>query len=65
MQKDVAVDLDQLKLNDVTLIPKKGIQEWKKFCEGRDAIEIDREAIEVEPVKEEAASESLPEAKVA
>jgi len=40
MQKDVAVDLDQLKLNDVTLIPKKGIQEWKKFCEGRDTIEI-------------------------
>jgi DNA polymerase-3 subunit beta len=40
MKKDVAADLDQLHLNDVTLIPKKGIQEWKKFCEGRDKIEI-------------------------
>jgi DNA polymerase-3 subunit beta len=40
MQKDVAADLEQLRLNDVTLIPKKGIQEWKKFCEGRDTIEL-------------------------
>ena len=40
MKKDVAADLEQLHLNDVTLIPKKGIQEWKKFCEGRDKIEI-------------------------
>jgi DNA polymerase-3 subunit beta len=40
MKKDVAADLEQLHLNDVTLIPKKGIQEWKKFCEGRDNIEI-------------------------
>ena len=27
-------------LTHVTLIPKKGIQEWKKFCEGRDKIDI-------------------------
>jgi DNA polymerase III subunit beta len=40
MTKDVAADLEQLHLNDVTLIPKKGIQEWKKFCEGRDNIDI-------------------------
>jgi DNA polymerase-3 subunit beta len=40
MEKDVACDLNQLSLNDVTLIPKKGIQEWKKFCEGRDSVEI-------------------------
>jgi len=40
MKKDVAADLEQLQLNDVTLIPKKGIQEWKKFCEGRDQIEV-------------------------
>ncbi len=33
MQKDVAADLEKMHLNDVTLIPKKGIQEWKKFCE--------------------------------
>lgn len=40
MEKDVAVDLEQLQLNDVTLIPKKGVQEWKKFCEGRDSVEL-------------------------
>lgn len=40
MEKDVATNLDGMKLNDVTLIPKKGIQEWKKFCEGRDNIEV-------------------------
>lgn len=40
MEKDVAADISQLRLNDVTLIPKKGIQEWKKFCESRDSIEI-------------------------
>ncbi|KJS00094.1 MAG: DNA polymerase III subunit beta [Desulfobulbaceae bacterium BRH_c16a] len=40
MQKDVAADIDKLVLNNVTLIPKKGIQEWKKFCENRDTIDI-------------------------
>ena len=40
MEKDVAADIEHLQLNEVTLIPKKGIQEWKKFCEDRDAIEI-------------------------
>jgi len=40
MEKDVAANLDEMQLNDVTLIPKKGIQEWKKFCEGRDALEV-------------------------
>ncbi len=40
MEKDVATDLDGMNLNEVTLIPKKGIQEWKKFCEGRDNIEV-------------------------
>ena len=40
MEKDVAAEIDTLKLNPVTLIPKKGIQEWKKFCEARDTIEI-------------------------
>ena len=40
MEKDVAADLTEMQLNDVTLIPKKGIQEWKKFCEGRDALEV-------------------------
>lgn len=40
MEKDVAADIDRLKLEGITLIPKKGIQEWKKFCEARDSIEI-------------------------
>ena len=40
MEKDVAADLDDMQLNDVTLIPRKGIQEWKKFCEGRDSLEV-------------------------
>lgn len=40
MQKEVFGDLDKMELNEVTLIPKKGLQEWKKFCENRDAIEI-------------------------
>lgn len=40
MEKDVAANLDEMHLNDVTLVPKKGIQEWKKFCEGRDALEV-------------------------
>lgn len=40
MEKDVAFDVDDLFLNDITLIPKKGIQEFKKFCEGRDSVEI-------------------------
>lgn len=40
MEKDVAVDTDTFNLNEVTLIPKKGIQELKKFCENRDTIDI-------------------------
>ena len=40
MEKDVATDVDQLQLNEITLIPKKGIQELKKFCEKRDTIDI-------------------------
>lgn len=47
MQKDVAADLDQMQLNDVTLIPKKGIQEWKKFCEARDNLEVSFEQKQV------------------
>ena len=40
MEKDVAIDVDSFKLNNVTLIPKKGVQELKKFCENRDTIDI-------------------------
>jgi DNA polymerase-3 subunit beta len=47
MEKDVAADIEQLKLNPVTLIPKKGIQEWKKFCEARDSVEVSFEEEQV------------------
>ena len=47
MEKDVAIDLESMRLNDVTLIPKKGIQEWKKFCEGRDTVEVSFEEKQV------------------
>jgi DNA polymerase-3 subunit beta len=40
MQKEVYADLEKMLINEVTLIPKKGLQEWKKFCENRDNIEI-------------------------
>ncbi|MEJ2057275.1 MAG: hypothetical protein P8X39_05495 [Desulfofustis sp.] len=40
MEKEVAVDVDTFALNDVTLIPKKGVQELRKFCENRDTIDI-------------------------
>ena len=40
MEKDVATDIDLLNLENGTLIPKKGIQELKKFCENRDTVEI-------------------------
>jgi DNA polymerase-3 subunit beta len=40
MQKEVLCDLEKMEINEVTLIPKKGLQEWKKFCENRDKIEI-------------------------
>jgi len=40
MEKDVATDVDLLNLDSGTLIPKKGVQELKKFCENRDSVEI-------------------------
>lgn len=40
MEKDVATDVDKLLINKTTLIPKKGIQELKKFCENRDTVQI-------------------------
>lgn len=44
MEKDVAIDVDNFFINDVTLVPKKGIQELRKFCENRDTIDISFEA---------------------
>ncbi|MBU0944784.1 MAG: DNA polymerase III subunit beta [Proteobacteria bacterium] len=40
MEKDVVADIERLNLNPVTLIPKKGIQELKKFCDTLDTVEI-------------------------
>ncbi len=40
MEKDVAFDTELLSLNEVTLIPKKGVQELRKFCEKKDKIKL-------------------------
>ena len=40
MEKDVAADVDLLNVDGGTLIPKKGIQELKKFCDNRDSVEL-------------------------
>ena len=40
MEKEVDTDIEQLQLNEMTLIPKKGVQELKKFCENHDQIAI-------------------------
>ncbi len=40
MSKSIPVNLDKLNLKETTLIPKKGIQEWKKFCDSKDNIEL-------------------------
>lgn len=40
MEKQVSVDVDTIGLIDMTLIPKKGIQELRKFCENRDTVDI-------------------------
>ncbi len=47
MEKDVATDIDLLNIQPGTLIPKKGIQELKKFCDTRDNIEISFEEKQV------------------
>lgn len=40
MDKEIGYSNYMINLNPVTLIPKKGIQELKKFCEGKDVIQI-------------------------
>jgi DNA polymerase-3 subunit beta len=40
MEKDVAVDVDLLNVGQGTLIPKKGVQELKKFCDNRDSVDL-------------------------
>lgn len=37
MQKEVDDRIDTIKFNPVTLIPRKGIQEIRKFCEDKDS----------------------------
>ena len=38
MQVPMTADIDNLNINKNTLIPKKGIQEMRKFCEGIDEV---------------------------
>ncbi len=40
MEKEIAGDLQSLQLEETTLIPRKGIQEWKKFCDLHDTVDI-------------------------
>ena len=40
IKNEVSADLSNLQLNEITLIPKKGLVEWKKFCEQRDSIDF-------------------------
>ena len=43
MEKEISTDVDHLILGKMTLIPKKGIQEFKKFCENRDSVQVNFE----------------------
>ena len=40
IENEVNCDLESLSLNEITLIPKKGLVEWRKFCEQRDVIDF-------------------------
>ena len=40
MEKFIEKNLDNLQLKSTTLIPKKGVQEWKKFCDLNEEVEI-------------------------
>lgn len=40
MEKMVDCNLEKMSLNSITLIPKKGIHELKKFCENRGMIDV-------------------------
>ncbi len=40
MEKEISVDADLFDIEDITLIPKKGVQELRKFCENRDTIDV-------------------------
>lgn len=40
ISKEILCDISKLNLKEVTLIPRKGLMEFKRFCEQRDKIEI-------------------------
>ncbi len=40
MSKSVTNNLDKLDIKETTLVPKKGVQEWKRFCDTKDTIDI-------------------------
>ncbi len=40
MKREVEESIDDLQMNPVTLIPRRGIQEIRKFCEDRDTFSI-------------------------
>jgi len=40
IKKEMDESIDQLKFNPLTLIPRRGIQEIRKFCEDRDIFRI-------------------------
>jgi len=40
MEKEVESDISNLNMDRIVLIPRKGMQEFKKFCENSDEIEI-------------------------
>ena len=40
MELGVESDLDQLKMDKITLIPRKGVMEIRKFCEGSEVVSL-------------------------
>ena len=40
MELAVASDLDQLNMDKITLIPRKGVMEIRKFCEGNEVVSL-------------------------
>lgn len=40
MKKEVPVDLNSFPIDSITLVPKKGIQEWKNFCDSRHSVDV-------------------------
>ena len=40
MKREMEGEIDNLRLNPVTLIPRRGIQEIRRFCEDRDTVSL-------------------------